>query len=112
MAQSAQGAVKQEEKEYSEAQIAVHWREEEYYPPPEEMQGRRTPATRRSWSASPRRLPGLLRRVRRAAHLGQEVGQMLDTSNPPFFKWWVGGRLNACVNCVDRHLSRAATRTR
>ena len=29
---------------------------------------------------------------------------LLDTSNPPFFKWFVGGRLNACVNCVDRHL--------
>ena len=30
--------------------------------------------------------------------------EIVDTSNPPFFKWWVGGRLNACVNCVDRHL--------
>ena len=29
----------------------------------------------------------------------------LDTSNPPFWKWFVGGRLNACYNCVDRHLS-------
>ena len=29
---------------------------------------------------------------------------ILDTSNPPFWKWWVGGRLNASVNCVDRHL--------
>ena len=30
---------------------------------------------------------------------------ILDTTNPPFWKWWVGGRLNACVNCVDRHLA-------
>ncbi len=30
--------------------------------------------------------------------------EVLDTSDPPFFKWWVGGKLNACVNCVDRHL--------
>ena len=30
--------------------------------------------------------------------------QIVDTSNPPFFKWFVGGRLNASVNCVDRHL--------
>ena len=29
---------------------------------------------------------------------------LLDTSDPPFFKWFVGGRLNASVNCVDRHL--------
>jgi hypothetical protein len=30
----------------------------------------------------------------------------LDASNPPFWKWFVGGRLNACYNCVDRHLDR------
>ncbi|MGQ9512943.1 acetate--CoA ligase [Thermodesulfitimonas sp.] len=24
--------------------------------------------------------------------------------NPPFAKWFVGGKLNACYNCVDRHL--------
>ncbi|MDE2314051.1 MAG: AMP-binding protein, partial [Elusimicrobia bacterium] len=25
--------------------------------------------------------------------------------NPPFAKWFVGGRLNASVNCLDRHLA-------
>src|SRR5262249_41404942 len=30
----------------------------------------------------------------------------LDTSNPPFWKWFVGGKLNACYNCVDRHLAK------
>ena len=29
----------------------------------------------------------------------------LDTSNPPFWKWYVGGRLNVSYNCVDRHLA-------
>jgi acyl-coenzyme A synthetase/AMP-(fatty) acid ligase len=29
----------------------------------------------------------------------------LDASNPPFWRWFVGGRLNACVNCVDRQLA-------
>src|SRR5947207_2369919 len=28
----------------------------------------------------------------------------LDASNPPFWKWFIGGKLNACYNCVDRHL--------
>ena len=23
---------------------------------------------------------------------------------PPFAKWFVGGKLNACYNCVDRHV--------
>jgi acetyl-CoA synthetase len=30
--------------------------------------------------------------------------QVLDASNPPFYRWFVGGRLNASYNCVDRHL--------
>ena len=27
----------------------------------------------------------------------------LDWSNPPFAKWFVGAKVNACYNCVDRH---------
>jgi acetyl-CoA synthetase len=29
---------------------------------------------------------------------------VLDDSNPPFYKWFVGGKLNASYNCVDRHV--------
>jgi acetyl-CoA synthetase len=28
----------------------------------------------------------------------------LDDSNPPFFKWFEGGKLNASYNCLDRHV--------
>jgi acetyl-CoA synthetase len=30
--------------------------------------------------------------------------QVLDWSNAPFAKWFVGGTLNAAYNCVDRHV--------
>lgn len=30
--------------------------------------------------------------------------EVLDWSNPPFAKWFVGGKLNAAHNCVDRHV--------
>ncbi len=30
--------------------------------------------------------------------------QVLDWSNPPFAKWFVGGKLNAAYNCLDRHV--------
>jgi acetyl-CoA synthetase len=30
--------------------------------------------------------------------------QVLDWSNPPFAKWFVGGKLNVSYNCVDRHV--------
>ena len=30
--------------------------------------------------------------------------QILDWSNKPFASWFVGGRLNASYNCLDRHV--------
>src|SRR5207302_9531324 len=43
-----------------------------------------------------------------AALLGWEPDwhTTLDTSNAPYWKWFVGGRLNASYNCVDRHLAK------
>ena len=31
--------------------------------------------------------------------------EVLDWNDPPFAKWFVGGKLNATVNCVDRHVA-------
>lgn len=31
--------------------------------------------------------------------------QVLDESNAPFYKWFVGGKLNVAYQCIDRHLS-------
>jgi acetyl-CoA synthetase len=35
---------------------------------------------------------------------GTPFTEVLDWSNPPFAKWFVGGTLNASYNCVDRHV--------
>ena len=37
--------------------------------------------------------------------------RVFDGSNPPFFRWFTGGVLNACYNCVDRHLGMQADQT-
>jgi acetyl-CoA synthetase len=37
-------------------------------------------------------------------HWDERWQQVLDWSNPPFAKWFVGGRLNVAYNCVDRHV--------
>ena len=98
--------------EVSEAQIAVHWREEEYYPvhrphssPRPTSRSRRQGAIRRG--KLPRMLPG----IRRAADLGTPWHTTLDTSNAPFWKWFVGGKLNASYNCVDRHAAAKPDKT-
>ena len=31
--------------------------------------------------------------------------KVLDFSNPPFAKWFVGGKTNICYNAIDRHLA-------
>jgi acetyl-CoA synthetase len=33
-----------------------------------------------------------------------DFDEVLDWSNPPFAKWFVGGEINVTVNCVDRHV--------
>ncbi|KTG21027.1 acetate--CoA ligase [Haloferax profundi] len=33
-----------------------------------------------------------------------DYDEVLDDSNPPFYKWFTGGKLNVSYNCVDRHV--------
>jgi acetyl-CoA synthetase len=37
-------------------------------------------------------------------HWHAKWDQVLDWSNAPFAKWFVGGKLNVAYNCVDRHV--------
>ena len=89
----------------SEAQIAVHWREEDYYPPPEAFVAQANaadPAIRERFSEE--NFPDCFTEYAEMLDWDKKWDTILDTSTPPFFKWWIGGKLNACVNCVDRHL--------
>jgi acetyl-CoA synthetase len=95
-----------ESPEVSEAQIAVHWREEEYYPPPPAFLAQANasdPAIRERFSEQ--HFPDCFREYADLLTWDREWDTTLDTSNAPFWKWFVGGRLNASVNCVDRHLA-------
>jgi acetyl-CoA synthetase len=37
-------------------------------------------------------------------HWHKRWDQVVDWSNPPFAKWFVGGQLNMAYNCLDRHV--------
>jgi acetyl-CoA synthetase len=37
-------------------------------------------------------------------HWFKEPTEVLDDSDPPFYKWFADGKLNASYNCVDRHV--------
>jgi acetyl-CoA synthetase len=47
---------------------------------------------------------GWWERQARELHWFKEWDQVLDDSNPPFYKWFVGGKLNVSYNCLDRHV--------
>jgi acetyl-CoA synthetase len=93
----------------SEAQIAVHWREEEYFDPPESFIAQANandPDIFERFSED--KFPECFREYGELLEWYEPWHTILDTSNPPFWKWFVGGKLNASHNCVDRHLATSA----
>jgi acetyl-CoA synthetase len=98
-------ARKAPESAVSEAQIAVHWREEGYYQPPAsfiEQANAADPAIRERFGEE--HFPDCFKEYADLLTWDQSWDTTLDTSDPPFWKWFVGGRLNASFNCIDRHL--------
>jgi acetyl-CoA synthetase len=40
----------------------------------------------------------------KALHWFQEWDTVLEDSDPPLYKWFTGGKINASYNCLDRHV--------
>jgi acetyl-CoA synthetase len=92
------------ESQVSESQIAVHWREEEYYQPPAAFAAQANandPAIFDRFTED--KFPECFREYADLLTWDEPWHTTLDSSNPPFWKWFVGGKLNASYNCVDRH---------
>jgi acetyl-CoA synthetase len=93
--------------ETNETEIAVHWREEEYYYPSAKFIGQANltdPGIMERFAE--KNFPECFREYADMLSWDQYWHTTLDTSDPPFWKWFVGGKLNACYNCVDRHLDK------
>jgi acetyl-CoA synthetase len=95
------------EVQVSEAEIAVHWREEEYFYPPPKFIGQANandPAIFERFAEA--KFPECFKEYGDLLTWDNYWHTTLDTSNAPFWKWFVGGKLNASFNCVDRHLAQ------
>ena len=91
----------------SEAEIAVHWKEEElHYPSPRFIgQANLTdPAVNERFSE--KNFPECYREYADLLSWDKYWTTTLDTSKAPFWKWFVGGKINASYNCVDRNLEK------
>ncbi|HEV8218679.1 MAG TPA: acetate--CoA ligase [Streptosporangiaceae bacterium] len=93
-----------QDSQANEAQIAVHWREEEYIYPPESFIAQANandPAIYDRFTED--KFPDCFKEYADLVSWDEPWQTILDTSNPPFWKWFGGGKLNASYNCVDRH---------
>ena len=98
--------------EVSEAEIAVHWQEEGYYHPPVSFIAQANLTDRgRSQALQPGQFSRMLQGIRGSSDWYKYWETTLDTSNAPFWRWFVGGRINVCYNCVDRHLEKHRNKT-
>lgn len=93
--------------EVSEAQIAVHWKEEEYlYPPKKFIDQANLKDAGVHERFAPEHFPDCFKEYADLLTWFEPYQTVLDTSNPPFWKWFAGGKINASYNCVDRHLAQ------
>ncbi|MGH6714666.1 MAG: acetate--CoA ligase [Bradyrhizobium sp.] len=98
--------------EVSEAEIAVHWQEEGYYPPPVSFiaQANMTdPDVHQRFTLD--KFPDCFKEYADLLTWYKYWEKTLDTSNAPFWRWFVGGRINVSYNCVDRHLAKHRNKT-
>jgi acetyl-CoA synthetase len=78
--------------------------EQETFPPPEDFRQRALVTDTSVHEEADRDYEGFWARQAEALHWHEPWTQVLDWSNPPFAKWFVGGKLNVSYNCLDRHV--------
>jgi acetyl-CoA synthetase len=98
--------------EASEAEIAVHWQEEDRVSPSDKFvaQANLTDETVLERFGLDK-FPDCFKEYADLLDWYKTWDVTLDTSNPPFWRWFVGGRINASYNCVDRHLAKHKNKT-
>jgi acetyl-CoA synthetase len=98
--------------ETSEAQIAVHWGEEEYIAPSVKFIAQANMADETVYDRfSLDNFPNCFKEYADMLDWYEYWDEILDTSDAPCFKWFKGGKINASYNCVDRHLPKYKNKT-
>lgn len=101
-----------EKENGSGAHYAVHWQEEEYINPPAEFIGQANmtdPGIFERFNLD--KFPECFKEFADLLDWDQYWHTTLDTSDAPCWNWFVGGKLNASYNCVDRHLAKYKNKT-
>jgi acetyl-CoA synthetase len=91
----------------SEAQIAVHWREEEKIFPPHSFIAQANMTDESIYERfGLEHFPDCFHEYAGLLDWDEDWHTILDTSDAPTWRWFEGGELNASYNCIDRHLKK------
>ena len=101
-----------DQMEVNEAQIAVHWQEEDYYYPSGEFKAQANVNDKSIYDRfSLDNFPDCFTEYADLLSWDEKWHTVLDTSDAPLWKWFVGGKLNVSYNCIDRHLAKNKNKT-
>ncbi len=103
---------KKEVLETSEAEIAVHWGEEQFFYPTAKFIAQANvtdPAVYDRFAL--KNFPNCFKEYADLLTWYEYWHTTLDTSDAPCWKWFVGGKINASYNCIDRHLAKNKNKT-
>src|SRR5947209_15347009 len=76
----------------------------EKFPPPDDFRANAVVQDEAIYDEAERDPEAFWAKQAEELHWFEKWDQVLDWSNPPFAKWFIGGKLNASYNCVDRHV--------
>jgi acetyl-CoA synthetase len=103
---------KKEVVETTEAQIAVHWKEEDYYYPSTKFIAQANLTDEEIFDRfSLDNFPDYYTEFAELLTWYKYWDEVLDTSDAPCYKWFKGGKINASYNCIDRHLKDNKNKT-
>jgi acetyl-CoA synthetase len=76
----------------------------ETFDPPEQFRGQALLSDASVYDEADKDWKGWWLKQAKELHWFKEPEQDLDDSDPPFYKWFADGKINASYNCVDRHV--------
>ena len=88
-------------------EISALLREDRVFDPPAEFRSTAIVRDTKPYEDADRDYEGFWAKFASELEWSRTWTKVLDWSNPPHAKWFVGGQINASVNCVDRHVRTA-----
>jgi acetyl-CoA synthetase len=93
--------------ETNDPEISALLREDRVFEPPDAFRAAANVRDTRVYAEAERDPERFWEKFAEELEWSRKWTTVLDWSNPPHAKWFIGGQINASVNCVDRHIRTA-----